>query len=140
MRTKNINQWGFIVLEFVLGFVFALIAFYCCSSYLVANLSSDIFFTFIAMFVAMMFGVVLVGYLHLNAIGLRSGFWQALGTTLLGMIMSIILYLLVNIVVVKIVPHYITAVLLPLLLPLVGMVLGWNYSLRRIAKRRALIS
>jgi ABC-type Na+ efflux pump permease subunit len=75
----------------------------------------------------MIMGILLVGYFHFRAINRLNDFSKAIGLSFLGLIAFFILYIIVNALAFKILPHYLSSVILPIIMPVIGAVTGLNF-------------
>lgn len=125
----KIKNRGYIILEFLFGLSFGTMGGLLFSSF---DKWSDpfysIFFSFITVYVTILTGVGLVGYFHLKNLKRQKDFGQALSLSTLGLIGFVVLYILLNSITFRLIPHYVSSVLLPILLPLIGAVLGFNFG------------
>jgi len=120
---------SFIILEFIAGFVFGVLGGYAFSFFdRYNNLDTSIALAFTSAFIALLAGVGVIGYLHLKKIGRVKYFGQSVVFSLLGLIIFVLLYILIELVTYQVLPYYIGSFLLPIILPLTGAVLGFNYK------------
>ena len=123
---------SFIILEFIAGFVFGVLGGYAFSFFdRYNNLDTSIALAFTSAFIALLVGVGVIGYLHLKKIGRVKYFGQSVVFSLLGLIIFVLLYILIELVTYQVLPYYIGSFLLPIILPLTGAVLGFNYKNHR---------
>jgi len=120
---------GFIILEFIAGFIFGVLGGYAFSFFDRYNsLDTSIVLALTSAFIALLIGVGVIGYLHLKKMGKTKYFGQSVVFSLLGLIVFVLLYILIELLADELLPYYIGSVLLPILLPLTGAVLGFNYK------------
>ena len=119
----------FITLEFIAGFVFGVLGGYAFSFFdRYNNLDTSIALAFACAFISLLIGVGVIGYLHLKKIGRAKYFGRSVVFSLLGLIVFVLLYILIELLAYQALPYYISSFLLPILLPLTGAVLGFNYK------------
>ena len=119
----------FIILEFIAGLIFGVLGGYAFSFFdRYNNLDTSIALAFTSAFIALLVGVGVIGYLHLKKIGRVKYFGQSVVFSLLGLIIFVLLYILIELVTYQVLPYYIGSFLLPIILPLTGAVLGFNYK------------
>jgi len=119
----------FIILEFIAGFVFGVLGGYAFSFFDRYNsLDTSIILAFTSAFIALLIGVGLIGYIHLRRIGRAKYFGQSVAFSLLGLVVFVIVYILIELVANQVLPYYIGSFLLPIILPLTGAVLGFNFK------------
>lgn len=120
---------GFIILEFIAGFIFGVLGGYAFSFFNRFNrLDTSIVLALTCAFIALLIGVGIIGYIHLKKLGRLEYFGQSIAFSLLGLVAFILLYILIKLLADQVLPYYIDSFLLPILLPLVGAVLGFNYK------------
>jgi len=119
----------FIILEFIAGFIFGVLGGYAFSFFDRYNsLDTSIVLAFTSAFIALLIGVGIIGFIHLKKIGRAKYFGQSVVFSLLGLIVFVALYILIELVAYQALPYYIGSFLLPIILPLTGAVLGFNYK------------
>lgn len=111
----------FILLEYLFGISFALVAIYYIPE-IKTDLSGSIIYYFIKIFVAIFIGVAVIGYFHLRKLNLLSRYPEALLLSLAGLTMCIILYAVTS----NFLPAY-----SDMIIPLAGAVVGFNFSANR---------
>lgn len=111
----------FILLEYLFGISFALVATYFIPE-INTDLSGSIIYYFIKIFVAIFIGVALVGYFHLRKLNLLTRYLEALLLSLAGLTMCSILYAVTS----NYLPVY-----FEMIIPLAGAVAGFNFSANR---------
>src|SRR5215831_2040786 len=131
MSSRKTIQAIFISLEFVTGLGCGLLGDYCYSHFDNEELTASIFNTFLSAYVSMLVGIILIGYFHFRNIGRMRDFGTATGLSLLGLLLFLVLYILIEMVADNLIPDYIDSILLPFLLPLTGAVIGLNILLIR---------
>ncbi len=120
---------GFIILEFVAGFIFGVLGGYAFSFFnRYNNLDTSIVLAFASAFIALLIGVGIIGYIHLQKTGRAKYFGQSVIFSLLGLLVFVLLYILIELLAYQALPYYIGSLLLPILLPLTGAVLGFNFK------------
>jgi ABC-type dipeptide/oligopeptide/nickel transport system permease component len=120
---------GFIILEFIAGFVFGVSGGYAFSFFdRFNNLDTSIVLAFTSAFIALLIGVGIIGYIHLKKIGRAKYFGQSVAFSLLGLLVFVLLYILIELLAYQALPYYIGSFLLPIILPLTGAVLGFNFK------------
>jgi NhaP-type Na+/H+ or K+/H+ antiporter len=128
------RQPGFIILEFIAGFVFGVLGGYAFSFFDRYNsLDTSIVLALTSAFIALLTAVGVIGYLHLKKMGRTKYFGQSVVFSLVGLVVFVLLYILIKLMADRQLPYFIDSVLLPILLPLTGAVLGFNY--KNIRKR-----
>ncbi len=95
------------------------------------HLEQSVINTFIAVFLGVITGIAIPGYFHSKKLGKQNSFIKAIGLSVVGMILFLVLYIVQNFITFDYLPHYISSMLLPVLLPILGAVLGFNYALRK---------
>ena len=115
------------MLEFIFGLGFGILGYYFSSYFIEGDILVSVFKTFTITFISMIMGVLLVGYFHYRAINRLNDFGKALGLSFVGLIAFLILYIIVNALAFKILPHYISSVILPIIMPVIGAVIGLNF-------------
>jgi hypothetical protein len=125
----KLRQRIFVTLELLFGLGFGILAGYVFSFFDKADMTASVFNTFMTVFIAMMIGVVLIGYFHFRAMNRLSEFGKAVGWCFLGLLAFLILYIILNALTFRILPHYISSVILPVIMPVAGAVMGLNYVL-----------
>ena|ERR1051326_4248590 len=129
------RQPGFIILEFIAGFVFGVLGGYGFSFFERYNsLDTSIVLALTSAFIALLIAVGVIGYVHLKKIGRTKYFGQSIVFSLVGLVVFVLLYILIKLMADQQLPYFIDSVLLPILLPLTGAVLGFNY--KNIGKRQ----
>jgi uncharacterized protein YacL len=119
----------FIILEFIAGFVFGVLGGYAFSFFDRYNtLNTSIVLAFTSAFIALLIGVGVVGYIHLKKSGRLRYFGQSAVFSLLGLIVFVLLYILIEFLTYQVLPYYLSSFLLPIILPLTGAVLGFNFK------------
>jgi len=120
---------GFIILEFIAGFIFGVLGGYAFSFFDRYNrLGTSIAMALTCAFIALLTGVGIIGYIHLKKIGRTKYFGQSIIFSLIGLIVFVLLYVLIKLMGYEPLPYFIRTILLPILLPLTGAVLGFNYK------------
>ena len=118
---------GFIILEFIAGFIFGVLGGYAFSFFDRYNrLDTSIVLALTCAFVTLLIGVGIIGYIHLKKLGRLKYFGQSIAFSLLGLVVFVLLYILIKLVADQALPYYMGSFLLPILLPLTGAVLGFN--------------
>lgn len=130
-RNAKLIQSIFVTLEFIFGLGFGILGGYIFSFFDKADITASVFNTFVIAFISMMAGVVLIGYFHYRAIDRLNEFGKAIGCCFLGLLVFLILYVVVNALTFKVLPHYISSVILPIVMPVAGAVVGLNYIIVR---------
>lgn len=126
-QNAKLRQPIFVTLEFIFGLGFGILGGYVFSFFDKADITASVFNTFVIAFISMIIGVALVGYFHYRAIDRLNEFGKAIGWCFLGLLVFLILYIIVNALTFRILPHYISSVILPILMPVTGAVIGLNY-------------
>lgn len=126
----------FVSLEIIFGLGFGILGGYIFSFFDRADITASVFNTFMIVFASMIIGVLLVGYFHFKVIDRLNDFGKAIGWSFLGLIAFLILYIGINALTFKLLPHYISSVILPIVLPVLGTVIGLNYILIRERKEK----
>lgn len=122
----------FIILEFIAGFVFGMLGGYAFSFFDRYNsLDTSMALALTSAFVALLMGVGIIGYIHLKNTGRAKYFGQSVALSLLGLIVFVALYIVINLLTYETLPYYIGSILLPIVLPLIGAVVGFNYKNKR---------
>lgn len=134
-QNARLRQPIFVVLEFISGLGFGILGGYVFSFFDKADITASVFNTFAIAFISMIIGVVLVGYFHYKAINRLNEFGKATGLCFLGLFAFLILYIIVNALTFRILPHYISSVILPIIMPLIGSVIGLNYIILRTGRK-----
>jgi hypothetical protein len=127
----KLRQSIFVTLEFIVGLGFGILGGYEFSFFDKADITVSIFNTFMVAFISMIIGVVLIGYFHYRAIDRLNEFGKAIGWCFLGLLVFLILYVVLNALTFRILPHYISSVILPIVMPVIGAVIGLNYTIIR---------
>lgn len=126
---KNPKIFGIIFLETISGLIFGLMSGYVYSLFDKADITHSVLNTFLIVYLFILVGIGLVGYFYLKSINKHSNFEKSIAFSAIGLILFLILYIVVNSLTFKILPHYITSVILPIILPLFGALLGFNISI-----------
>jgi hypothetical protein len=114
----------FIFLEYLIGFGFAIAGIFIFSEYDRSSLMTSIFYGFVVGFFSMFVGIALVGYFHCRMMKILKKFVGALGLTLVGLFLSLLLYAMVE----GFLPDYLG--ILAIIFPLTGGVIGFNWALK----------
>jgi hypothetical protein len=118
----------FIILEFIAGFVFGVLGGYAFSFlYRYNSLDTSIVLALTSAFIGLLIAVDIIGFIHLKKIGRTKYFGQSVIFSLLGLLVFVLLYILIELLAYQALPYYIGSFLLPILLPLTGAVLGFNF-------------
>lgn len=117
----------FVTLEVIFGLGFGILGGYIFTFFDEADITTSVFNTFVIVFISMTLGIMLVGYFHFKAFDKLNEFAKAIGLSLLGLLIFIVLYAIVNALAFELLPHYISSVILPLIMPVIGGVIGLNY-------------
>lgn len=125
----KLGQIIFIVIEFVFGFGFGILGAYVFSFFDKADIMMSVFNTFLIAYISMTLGVVVIGYFHYRAIGKSNQFGKAIGWCMLGLMLFLIFYVMINALFFKFIPYYISSMILPAVMPTIGAVIGINYLL-----------
>ena len=112
----------FVILQYLLGFCFAIAGIFLFAEYDRSSLSSSIFLGFLIGFSCMLTGVGLAGYFHLKAKHVINRFGQGMLLSFAGLLLFLILYLLIE----GFLPSEFG--ILSLLIPLTGAVFGFNLA------------
>jgi len=119
----------FVILEFIVGFAFGVLGGYAFSFFDRYNsLDTSIVLAFTSAFIALLIGVGIIGYIHLRKIGRAKYFRQSVIFSLVGLLVFVLLYVLIELLAYQALPFYLGSFLLPILLPLTGAVLGFNFK------------
>jgi hypothetical protein len=119
----------FVILEFIVGFAFGVLGGYAFSFFDRYNSSdTSIVLAFTSAFIALLIGVGIIGYIHLRKIGRAKYFRQSVIFSLVGLLVFVLLYVLIELLAYQALPFYLGSFLLPILLPLTGAVLGFNFK------------
>lgn len=127
----KLTHWIFIAFEFVFGLGFGILGGHAFSFFNQMDIAASVLGTFAIAFISMMAGVSLIGYFHYRAIDKLKDFGKSIGYCFLGLMVFLILYIVVNALTFKVLPHYISSVILPIAMPVVGAVIGLNYIIIR---------
>jgi hypothetical protein len=117
----------FVILECISGLGFGMLGDYFFSSFNEGDIAVSVFKTFMVTGISMIMGILLVGYFHYRAINRLNDFGRAIGLSFLGLIAFFILYIIVNPLAFKILPHYLSSVIFPIVMPFIGAVTGLNF-------------
>lgn len=109
----------FVLLEFIVGFGFAIGGIHLFSEYDTYSLNTSILLTFLIAFFCILIGVGLAGYFHLRMKHVLNRFGLAMAISFVGTVLFLVLYLLLE----KFLPNF---GLLILFIPLTGAVFGFN--------------
>jgi ABC-type dipeptide/oligopeptide/nickel transport system permease component len=119
----------FIILEFIAGFVFGVLGGYAFSFFdRYSRLDTSIVLAFTSAFIALLLGVAMVGYIHLRRKGKTENLGRSILFSLLGLIVFLMLYIVIELFTYPLLPYYLSSFLLPIMLPLTGAVLGFNFK------------
>jgi len=132
----TLKNFGFIILELLAGLGIGILGGVLFSLIDKWDLFYSVLFTFISIFLAIPAGVGLVGYFHLRYLNRQKDFGQAFLLSILGLIVFILVYLILDSVAFGFIPHYLSSVVLPIFLPLMGTVIGFNFQIARIKTKR----
>lgn len=119
----------FLTLEAITGLGFGISGAYLYSLVDTVDLMTSVFNTFAIAFACMVFGIGVIGYFHLRRTGRLQQFIKAVVFSFVGLFLFLLLYVGVNVLTFKFLPHYVSSGVLPILLPLCGAVMGFNYSI-----------
>ena len=120
----------YIVLETLAGFGLGIAFIYLLPFSGKGHLEQSMINTFIAIFLGVIVGIAIPGYFHCKKIGKLNRFFRAIGHSILGLILFLILYILQNFLTFDYLPHNLSSMVLPIILPIIGAVLGFNYALK----------
>jgi len=115
----------FVFLEYLIGFGFAMAGIFIFSEYDRSSLMTSIFYGFVVSFISMFVGIGLVGYFHCRMMRILKKFVGALGLTLVGIFLCLLLYAMVE----GFLPDYLG--ILAIIFPLTGGVMGFNLALSK---------
>ncbi len=127
----RMNKIFFIVLEFFFAIGFGVLGSYIFSRVNDSDITLSILGNFIIAFFGMILGIAFIGFFQLSAIGKRGEFIKAIIYCFIGLSSFLILYLIINSLTFKVLPHYLSSVMLPILIPVTGAVIGFNYIVFR---------
>jgi len=90
---------GFIILEFIAGFIFGVLGGYAFSFFDRYNrLDTSIVLALTCAFITLLIGVGIIGYIHLKKLGRLKYFGQSIAFSLLGLVVFVLLYILIKLV------------------------------------------
>jgi len=124
---KRVQIFGFIFLEAISGLGFAFFGTYLFSFFDKGHITASVFKTFLIIFLSVIIGIGLVGYIHLKSIDKQTIFGKSMIYCCVGLIVFLILYIFINSLTFDYLPHYISSVIMPVLIPLTGAMLGFNF-------------
>ena len=120
----------FVSLELICGFGFALLGSDFYSLFDEANLDTSIFNTYAIAFISMVLGIGFAGYFHFRAKKKLNQFGAAVGLSIVGLFLFLILYFILVAFSFELIPYYFSSVVLPIVMPLCGAVIGFNFRIR----------
>lgn len=94
------------------------------------HLEQSVINTFTSIFLGAIIGIAIPGYFHCKKIDKLNRFFKAVGLSIVGLIIFLILYILQNFLTFDYLPHYVSSIALPVILPITGGSVGFNYALR----------
>lgn len=120
----------YIVLEILAGFGLGIAFIYILPFSGKGHLEQSVINTFMSGFIGVIIGIAVPGYFHSKKIGMLDRFFKAVGFSIVGLLLFLILYILQNFLTFDYLPHYVSSMVLPIILPILGAVLGFNYALK----------
>jgi len=120
----------YIFLETLVGFGLGIAFIYILPFSGKGHLEQSMINTFMTVFLGVIIGIAIPGYFHCKKISKLNRFFKAVGFSIVGLILFLILYILQNFLTFDYLPHYVSSMVLPVILPILGAVLGFNYALK----------
>ena len=126
-RLTNLSK-KFILIEFIAGLCSGELGVYIFSfRQNHFDINSSIIYAFAVMLGSMFIGIWITGFFHIKKIGKLNSFGLSMFYTVIGSIVFLILYIILDILSFNIIPYFVSTVILPVFMTLSGAVIGFNY-------------
>lgn len=129
IRHITFSQLFFIILEFISGLGFSILAIYIYSVNSKVSLNTFVFNGLLIAYISMLLGIILIGYFHLKKLSSLKNFIAAIINCFAGFFLSVMLFIILSLI------FYVSSFFVTILMPLVGAVLGFNFELFKIRKK-----
>jgi hypothetical protein len=118
------------IIEALSGLIFGTILGELVWIYARGHINMMIIKSFSAVFIGVVIGIAIPGYIYCKKNSKVEKFIKAIGLSIAGLFAFLLMYIGLSALVFDLIPHYISSVAMPVVLPLTGAVLGFNVALK----------